>query len=139
MLTNKRFNGFGEDNIIVLPTWETMVLPDYTDTLPYPIPDGDYYDPVLNQVVLSDGTKYIPLSVTPSISSLNPTDKIQEVEMIQTIQDIETVQDIEVLLTAGFDVGSSWPIMAILGIGFLMMFKKAPGKRQIRRKKRSRK
>jgi len=42
-------------------------------------------------------------------------------------------------LIAGFDLGSSWPILAIVGVGALMMFKKEPGSRPKRKGGRRRK
>jgi hypothetical protein len=41
-------------------------------------------------------------------------------------------------LIAGFDLGSNWPILAVLGIGALMIFKKGPKGKRGRKKKRSR-
>ena len=45
----------------------------------------------------------------------------------------------EVVSTAGFDLGSSWPILAIVGIGALMIFKKEPKSKSKGRSRRGRK
>ncbi len=42
------------------------------------------------------------------------------------------------ILTAGFNLTSNWPILAILGVGFFMMFKKGPNSNNKHRHRRKR-
>jgi len=153
-----------EDEVTVIdPNGILYDLPSFhfiTEPMPGLIlgrPQFDYYDPVLGRVIMASGGSFVAKPITPSTfiepgipstalpTAIAPSEAIG-VRLVEypniPLTALPITPTIEPTglsaLTAGFDLGSKWPILAIVGIGALMMFKKGPKGRTKGKRRKSR-